>query len=82
MNKKIPAETSVENIAKHKIVQRTYIAYMYHDQNIDAERKAARVRIIYQSMARTLSTKGIDKVQDKILRSLQQKLGVTVRHLL
>ena len=27
-------------------------------------------------------SKEIDKVQDKILRSLQQKLGVTVRHLL
>jgi len=81
LNKEIPAETIVENIAKHKLVQRSYITDIYHDQNIDAEKKSATFRIIFQSMARTLSSKEIDKVQDKILRSLQQKLGVTVRHL-
>ena len=82
LNKEIPAERIVENIAKHKLVQRSYITDIYHDQNIDAEKKSATFRIIFQSMARTLSSKEIDKVQDKILRSLQQKLGVTVRHLL
>ena len=63
LNKEIPAETIVENIAKHKLVQRSYITDIYHDQNIDAEKKSATFRIIFQSMARTLSSKEIDKVQ-------------------
>ena len=70
-----------KEIQKHSngIIKDVYLFDEYKGEHVDNDKKSLAYRIIYQSKDETLKDKTIEKIQEEILNSLEQKFNATLR---
>lgn len=70
-----------KEILKHSngIIKDVYLFDEYKGEHVDNDKKSLAYRIIYQSKDETLKDKTIEKIQEEILNSLEQKFNATLR---
>ena len=61
------------------IIKDVYLFDEYKGEHVDNDKKSLAYRIIYQSKDETLKDKTIEKIQEEILNSLEQKFNATLR---
>ena len=61
------------------IIKDVYLFDEYKGKHVDNDKKSLAYRIIYQSKDETLKDKTIEKIQEEILNSLEQKFNATLR---
>lgn len=61
------------------IIKDVYLFDEYKGEHVDNDKKSLAYRIIYQSKDQTLKDKTIEKIQEEILNSLEQKFNATLR---
>ena len=61
------------------IIKEVYLFDEYKGEHVDNAKKSLAYRIIYQSKDETLKDKTIEKIQEEILNSLEQKFNATLR---
>ena len=52
---------------------------IYQGEEIPENKKSLSLRINYQSLHETLSSKKLDKIEKNILNKLEKKLGIYIR---
>ena len=75
----VTAHEITQIILSDKLVTEAYILDTYRDDEIGYGNTSLTVRIVYQSMNRTLKASDIDKTQEKLFGLLEKKLGVKQR---
>jgi len=60
-------------------VKEVTIFDVYSGKQVPAGKKSLAYRIAYQSSAYTLTDEEVNKVQEQILKKLNQQLGATLR---
>lgn len=70
-----------KEIIKHSngIIKKVYLFDEYKGEHVENDKKSLAYRIIYQSKDETLKDKIIEKIQEEILMSLEQKFNATLR---
>lgn len=70
-----------KEILKHSngIIKNVYLFDEYKGEHVDNDKKSLAYRMIYQSKDETLKDKIIEKIQEEILNSLEQKFNATLR---
>ena len=75
----VTAKQITQIILSEKIVTAAYILDTYKDDAIGEGNTSLTIRIVYQSMERTLRAVEIDKAQENVLSRLAKQLGVNQR---
>ena len=75
----VTAKQITQIILSEKIVTAAYILDTYKDDAIGEGNTSLTIRIVYQSMERTLRAVEIDKAQENVLSRLAKQLGVKQR---
>ena len=75
----VTAKEITQIILSEKIVTAAYILDTYKDEAIGEGNTSLTIRIVYQSMERTLRAVEIDKAQENVLSRLAKQLGVKQR---
>ncbi|MBI4650321.1 phenylalanine--tRNA ligase subunit beta [Candidatus Desantisbacteria bacterium] len=65
--------------SEKKLIEEIKLFDLYKGKNIPAGYKSMGYRLIFRSFDRTLKDEEIDKIMQKILNNLEQKLGITLR---
>lgn len=70
-----------EEILNHSngIIKNVYLFDEYTGEHVDKDKKSLAYRIIYQSKDQTLKDKTIEKIQEEILNSLEEKFDAKLR---
>ena len=62
-----------------KIIQGVSVFDIYEGENIPQDKKSVAVNVMLQSLDRTLSEKDLDQVSKKIIETVKEKTGATIR---
>ncbi len=65
--------------AEKKLLKRVTLFDVYEGKNLEAGKKSYAVNFVLQDETRTLDDKRIDAIMDKLIASLQAKLGARLR---
>ncbi len=61
------------------IIQKVRTFDVYEGENIPKDKKSVAINIILQALDRTLSEKDLDQVSQKIIETVKEKTGATIR---
>ncbi|MDC0628092.1 phenylalanine--tRNA ligase subunit beta [Pelagibacteraceae bacterium] len=61
------------------IIQKVRTFDVYEGENIPKDKKSVAVNIILQALDRTLSEKDLDQVSQKVIETVKEKTGATIR---
>ena len=61
------------------LVENCLMFDIYQGEEIPENKKSLSLRIDYQSLHETLSSKKLDKIEKNILNKLEKKLGIYIR---
>ena len=81
----VDEDTSVEEIkltitdSAGKILESVELFDIYRGKQVAEGKKSAAFALVYRAKDRTLTDEDVVKVHDKVLKSLQEKLGATLR---
>ncbi len=81
VNMDIPAGRISEIIRRHHLVSRALPFDVYAGENIPPGKRSLAFRIYFQSPERTLTSEEVNDAFQKVIRSLEHQLGITVRGL-
>jgi phenylalanyl-tRNA synthetase beta chain len=71
---------TVENVIQSfPLVTKVTLFDLYRGEQIAEGRKSFAMRIVYQSLSRTLTDEEVDRIQEQMLARLRQELGATLR---
>ena len=61
------------------IIQKVTTFDIYEGENIPNDKKSVAINVVLQSMDRTLNEKDLDQVSQKIIETVKEKTGATIR---
>ncbi len=61
------------------LVQTVELFDVYHDGKVDSDKKSLAFHVVFQAPDRTLEVEEVEKIQEKIMKSLEEKLGAVLR---
>ena len=61
------------------IIQGVSVFDIYEGENIPQDKKSVAVNVMLQALDRTLSEKDLDQVSKKIIETVKEKTGATIR---
>ncbi|HIE16298.1 MAG TPA: phenylalanine--tRNA ligase subunit beta, partial [Bacteroidales bacterium] len=70
--------TIIENTNK-RLIKRILLFDVFENEQLGKDKKSYAVRIIFQDEKKTLNEKEINKLMNQLIRSLEEKLGATIR---
>lgn len=79
LNNKIKFQQVDDIICTFPLVKKTVLFDVYTGEQVAEGKKSFAVRIVYQSLEHTLTDKEVDRTEKKMLYTLQNKLGATLR---
>jgi len=62
-----------------RIIQKVSIFDIYEGENIPKDKKSVAINVILQSLDKTLNEKDLDQVSQKIIETVKEKTGATIR---
>ncbi len=65
--------------ADENIIQEVKIFDVYEGENIPKDKKSVAINVILQALDKTLSEKDLDQVSQKIIETVKEKTGATIR---
>ena len=79
LDKSINFSEIEEIIYSENLVENCFVFDIYQGDEIPENKHSISLRINYQSLYETLSSKRLDKIEKNILKNLEKKLGIFIR---
>ena len=61
------------------IIQKVSTFDVYEGENIPKDKKSVAINVILQALNKTLNEKDLDQVSQKIIETVKEKTGATIR---
>ena len=61
------------------IIQKVTTFDIYEGENIPKDKKSVAINVVLQALDKTLSEKDLDQVSKKIIETVKEKTGATIR---
>ena len=61
------------------IIQKVNTFDIYEGGNIPKEKKSVAINVVLQSLNKTLNEKDLDQISQKIIETVKEKTGATIR---
>ena len=62
-----------------KLISNIKVFDVYEGENIPKDKKSVAINIVLQALDRTLNEKDLDQVSKKIIETVKEKTGATIR---
>lgn len=80
VKKEVTNEEVIRILSKlDPLLKKAELFDVYEGKNIDTTKKSVAYHLVYATAERTLTTEEVDKIQEKVVKTLENKLGAEVR---